>query len=30
VIDDKFKIFTGSANLRLAQDICRHAGVELG
>jgi ribose-phosphate pyrophosphokinase len=30
VIDDKFKIFTGSANLRLAQDICKHAGVPLG
>ena len=30
MIDDKFKIFAGSANLRLAQDICKHAGVELG
>jgi len=30
VIDDKFKIFAGSANVRLAQDICKHAGVELG
>jgi ribose-phosphate pyrophosphokinase len=30
VIDDKFKIFAGSANLRLAQDICKHAGVVLG
>ena len=30
MIDDKFKIFTGSANLRLAQDICKHAGVPLG
>jgi ribose-phosphate pyrophosphokinase len=30
VVDDKFKIFAGGANLRLAQDICTHAGVELG
>ena len=30
MIDDKFKIFAGSANVRLAQDICKHAGVELG
>jgi ribose-phosphate pyrophosphokinase len=30
MIDDKFKIFSGSANLRLAQDICKHAGVPLG
>jgi ribose-phosphate pyrophosphokinase len=29
-MDDKFKIFAGGANLRLAQDICTHAGVELG
>jgi ribose-phosphate pyrophosphokinase len=28
--DDKFKIFSGSANPRLAEDICRHLGVKLG
>ncbi len=28
--DDKFKIFCGSANPRLAQNICRHLGVKLG
>ncbi len=28
--DDKFKIFCGSANPRLAEDICRHLGVKLG
>jgi len=30
LIDDKFKIFSGSANMPLAGEICRHAGVELG
>ena len=28
--DDKFKIFCGSANPRLAEDICRHLNVKLG
>ena len=28
--DDKFKIFSGSANPRLAEDICRHLGVKPG
>ena len=28
--DDKFKIFCGSANPRLAEEICRHLGVKLG
>ena len=28
--DDKFKIFSGSANPRLASDICRHLGVKPG
>ena len=28
--DDKFKIFSGSANVRLANDICRHLGANLG
>ena len=28
--DDKFKIFCGSANPRLAHDICRHLGVKPG
>jgi len=30
LIDDKFKIFCGSANPRLAEDICRHLGTKLG
>jgi ribose-phosphate pyrophosphokinase len=30
LIDDKFKIFTGSANPRLAADICGHLGVTPG
>jgi len=30
VADDKFKIFSGSANVRLANDICRHLGANLG
>src|ERR1700687_4070103 len=30
LIDDKFKIFCGSANPRLAEDICRHLGVNPG
>ena len=30
MIDDKFKIFCGSANVPLATEICRHAGVKLG
>ena len=30
MIDDKFKIFCGSANPRLAGDICRHLGTKLG
>jgi ribose-phosphate pyrophosphokinase len=28
--DDKFKIFTGSANPRLAEEICRHLGAKPG
>jgi ribose-phosphate pyrophosphokinase len=28
--DDKFKIFSGSANPRLAEDICRHLGAKPG
>ena len=28
--DEKFKIFCGSANPRLAEDICRHLNVKLG
>ena len=28
--DDKFKIFCGSANPRLAEDICRHLGAKPG
>ena len=28
--DDKFKIFSGSANPRLAGEICNHLGVKLG
>jgi ribose-phosphate pyrophosphokinase len=28
--DDKFKIFSGSANPHLAEDICRNLGVKLG
>jgi ribose-phosphate pyrophosphokinase len=28
--DDRFKIFTGTANVPLAEDICRHLGVPLG
>lgn len=30
MIDEKFKIFCGSANPRLAEDICRHLHVKLG
>ena len=30
MIDDKFKIFSGSANCRLADDICGHLGVKRG
>ena len=30
MIDEKFKIFCGSANPRLAEDICRHLNVKLG
>ena len=29
-MNDELKIFSGNANLPLAQSICRHAGVELG
>jgi ribose-phosphate pyrophosphokinase len=28
--DDRFKIFSGTANLPLAQSICKHLGVPLG
>jgi ribose-phosphate pyrophosphokinase len=28
--DDKFKIFSGSANPPLAAEICRNLGVKLG
>ena len=30
MIDDKFKIFAGSANPRLAKDICHHLGAQPG
>jgi ribose-phosphate pyrophosphokinase len=30
VVDDKFKIFTGSASKELAEKICNHLGVKLG
>jgi ribose-phosphate pyrophosphokinase len=30
VNDDRFKIFSGTANLPLAKNICRHLGVPLG
>jgi len=30
LVDDKFKIFTGSASKELAEKICDHLGVELG
>ena len=30
MIDDKFKIFSGSANRALAEAICRHVGAPLG
>jgi ribose-phosphate pyrophosphokinase len=30
VNDDRFKIFSGTANLALAQSICKHLGVPLG
>jgi len=30
LIDDKFKIFAGSANPHLAKDICRHLGAQPG
>ena len=29
-MNDQLKIFSGNANLPLAESICRHAGVELG
>ncbi len=28
--DKRFKIFAGSANRKLAEDICTHVGVQLG
>ncbi len=30
MVDDKFKIFTGSASKELAEKICNHLGVKLG
>jgi len=30
VHDDRFKIFSGTANLPLAENICRHFDVPLG